>query len=318
MSIFKNLTHLLRPHRHYPYLIGTASLVVTLWVSSLTATGQNSGSPKIVATILPMYLFTKGVAGSEGQVDLLVPPNTNIHNYQASPDNVRSLAEANILVKNGLGVEGFLDRLITNAGNTQLQQINASQGIEALKEEEHDHDHHESHGHSHEEGNPHVWLDPVLAQQQVVNIRDGLIAADPNNRQTYQANAAVYLEKLKQLDQQFKTRLSSVQGCQFISFHDAYPYLAQRYGLQQMAVVELPEDNLSPGDIQRVINAVKQYNVTALLSETGVDDSRLQRIADDTGLPVKALDPIESGSLDPQYYFTAMQKNLNTLVEVCQ
>jgi zinc/manganese transport system substrate-binding protein len=85
-----------------------------------------------------------------------------------------------------------------------------------------------------------------------------------------------------------------------------------------MAVVELPEDSLSPRDIQRVINATKEYNVKALLSETGVSDSRLQQIANDTGLPVKALDPIETGSLDPQYYFTAMQKNLETLAEVCQ
>jgi zinc/manganese transport system substrate-binding protein len=315
MSIYQSLTRLLRPHRSYPYLIGTVALGMTLWVSSLTATGQNSSSPKIMATFLPMYLFTKGVTGSEGQVDLLVPPNLTVHNYQASPNNVRSLAEANVLVKNGLGMEEFLDQLITNAGNTQLKQINASQGIEALKEEEH---HDENHNHSHEEGNPHVWLDPVLAQQQVINIRDGLIAADPNNRQTYQANAAVYLDKLKQLDQQFKTRLSSAQGCRFIAFHDAYPYLAKRYGLQQMAVVELPEDSLSPRDIQRVINATKEYNVKALLSETGVSDSRLQQIANDTGLPVKALDPIETGSLDPQYYFTAMQKNLETLAEVCQ
>jgi zinc/manganese transport system substrate-binding protein len=287
-----------------------------LLMGCVATPGQNSRSPKIMATFLPMYLLTKGVTGSEGQVDLLVPPNLTVHNYQASPNNVRSLAEANVLVKNGLGMEEFLDQLITNAGNTQLQQINTSQGIETLKEEEDHHD--ENHDHSHEEGNPHVWLDPVLAQQQVINIRDGLIAIDPENTQTYQANAAAYLDQLKQLDQQFKTRLSSVKGCRFIAFHDAYPYLAKRYGLQQMAVVELPEDSLSPRDIQRVINATKEYNVKALLSETGVSDSRLQQIANDTGLPVKALDPIETGSLDPQYYFTAMQKNLETLAEVCQ
>jgi zinc/manganese transport system substrate-binding protein len=268
-----------------------------------------------------MYLFTKAVTGPESQVELLVPPNVNVHSYQASPDEVRSLAEADILVKNGLGLEEFLDKLITNTGNSQLQQIDASQGIEPLEEEEkhsegHDHDH--DHGHSHEGGNPHVWLDPILAQEQVINIRDGLIAADPQNSQTYQSNAAVYLSQLQQLDQQFQAESASLNGCQFIAFHDAYPYLAQRYGIQQIAVIELPEDSLSPQDIQRVINTAQQYDIKALVSENGVDDNRLQRISEDTGLPVKALDPIETGTLDPQYYLTAMENNLQTLVEVCQ
>ena len=313
MSILKRLSDLLAYAAKRPYCVGIITFAIVLSTGYGATTRENTNSPKVVATILPMYLFTTAVTGSDSQVNLLVPPNTSIHNYQASPSNVRALAEAKVLVKNGLGIEDFLEKLITNAGNSQLQQIDASQGIETI-EEEHDH----AGDHDHEEGNPHVWLDPVLAQKQVKNIRDGLITADPNNTQIYQQNAATYLEKMQQLDRQFQTQLSPVKGCKFITFHEAYPYLAQRYGLQQIAVIELPEDSLSPQDIQRIINAAKQYNAKALLSEVGIDDSRLTQIAKDTGLPVKALDPIENGSLDPQYYFTAMQNNLKTLLEVCQ
>ena len=287
---------------------------IAVTIGSLTTVAQNTRSTKVVATFLPMYLFTKAVSGASREVEILVPPNVTAHEYQASPSDARKLAQAQILVKNGLGMETFLSGLVANAGNPQLKQIDASQGIQALQEEDHDHDH----GHSHAEGNPHVWLDPILAQKQVANIREGLIAADAGNAQTYRANADAYIKQLQQLDQEFKSRLGSVQGCKFIAFHDAYPYLARRYGIQQMAVLELPEDSISPRDIQRVIAAVKQYNVQALLSEPGVNDSRLQQISNDVGLPVKTLDPIETGSLDPQYYFTAMGKNLKTLEDICK
>lgn len=295
---------------------------IAIIVGSLTTVAQNTRSTKVVVTFLPMYLFTKAVSGSSREVEILVPPNVTAHEYQASPSDARKLAQAEILVKNGLGMETFLSGLVANAGNPQLKQIDASQGIEPLKEEDHDHDHGHSHdhdhSHAHAEGNPHVWLDPILAQKQVENIREGLIAVDPKNAQTYRANAEAYIKQLQQLDQEFKSRLGSVQGCKFIALHDAYPYLAKRYNIQQMAVVELPEDSISPRDIQRVISAVKEYNVQALLSEPGANDSRLQQISNDVGLPVKTLDPIETGSLDPQYYFTAMRKNLNTLEGICQ
>ncbi|MEA5542309.1 zinc ABC transporter substrate-binding protein [Limnoraphis robusta Tam1] len=311
-QLFRILTHPSSWKRRPLFAVLLIS-AIAVSIGSLTTVAQNTRSTKVVATFLPMYLFTKAVSGSSQEVEILVPPNVTAHEYQASPSDARKLAQAQILVKNGLGMETFLSGLVANAGNPQLKQIDASQGIQALQED-HDHDH----GHSHAEGNPHVWLDPILAQKQVANIREGLIAADAGNAQTYRANADAYIKQLQQLDQEFKSRLGSVKGCKFIAFHDAYPYLARRYGIQQMAVLELPEDSISPRDIQRVIAAVKEYDVQALLSEPGVNDSRLQQISNDVGLPVKTLDPIETGSLDPQYYFTAMRKNLKTLEDICK
>ncbi|MGD1704338.1 metal ABC transporter solute-binding protein, Zn/Mn family [Dapis sp. BLCC M229] len=307
-------------------LLGVAALITTVSLGNVSSVAQNRDGTKIVATFLPIYIFTKGVTGETGEVELLIPPGTDPHDYQATPENARTIAAADVLVKNGLGFEEFLEKLVDSAGNSQLQEIDASQNIEPIEEKEddhddhddHDHDHDHHHHHSHEEGNPHVWLDPVLAQQQIKNIRDGLIKADPNNTTTYQTNANIYLQKLQQLDQEFQTRLAPFQGCKFIAFHDAYPYLAKRYNLQQMAVVELPQDNITPKDIQRVINATKEYQVKALLGEIGYNDSRVQQIAKDIGVPVKKLDPLESGLLDPEHYFTAMRNNLKTLEEVCQ
>ena len=287
-----------------------------------TATAQNTSSPKIVSTFLPIHLFTQAVVGDTGEVEILISPGMGAHDYQATPDDAKLLAEADILVENGLGFEEFLSALVANAGNSNLQQIDASEGIEVIEEEhdEHEEEEHEEeeHGHHHEEGNPHVWLDPVLAQQQVATIRDGLVAIDPNNADSYNTNAEVYIQQLQELDSEFQQRLAPVKGCNFITFHDAFPYLAQRYGLQQEAIVEIPEDRITPKDIQRVQQAAEEYQVKALLTEPGIKDKRIQQISSDLNLSLEAIDPIESGETDPQYYFQAMRGNLEALERACK
>jgi ABC-type metal ion transport system, periplasmic component/surface adhesin len=252
-------------------------LITTVSVGNIRSVAQKRNGTKIVATFLPMYMFTKGVTGETGEVEILIPAGADPHEYQSTPENARTIAQADVLVKNGLGLEEFLEKLVDATGNSRLQEIDASQNIQPIEEED-EHHHGHDHDHDHEEGNPHVWLDPVLAQQQVKNIRDGLIKADSNNATTYKTNADIYLQKLQQLDQEFQTRLAPFKGCKFIVFHDAYPYLAKRYNLQQTAVVELPQDNITPRDIQRVINTTKKYKVKGLIAETGFNDSRMEKL----------------------------------------
>ncbi|WP_414545370.1 metal ABC transporter substrate-binding protein [Nostoc sp. CCY0012] len=289
------------------------------------ATPANQERTKVVATILPTYLFTKAVAGDAADVSILVPPTTDVHDYQATPDDVKAIASANILVKNGLGLEEFLDSTIKNAENPNLTRIDASQDIQTLDEispvdktvtDSHGHSH--GHSHDHGDGNPHVWLDPVLAKQQVTNIRDGLIAADPANKATYTTNAAAYIQDLDKLDQEFQQTLQKTPNCTFITFHDAFPYLAQRYNLKQVAVVQIPEDQLSPADVQKAVKAVQKYDAKALFSEPGVDNKLLTSLAQDLNVTVRNLDPLEtSGDRDPQYYFQTMRNNLQTLADGC-
>ncbi len=265
--------------------------------------------PKVVTTFLPMYWFTKAVTGDKAQVEVLIPPGTEVHDYQATPANASAIAQADILVKNGIGFEEFLEGTVANAKNNQLKEIDASAGIKPLDNATPD---------EHMAGNPHVWLDPVLAKQQVANIRDGLIAANPENKATYQTNATAYIQQLEALDKEFQQRLQKYPNCTFVTFHDAYPYLANRYQLKQVAVVELPEDQLSPADIQTAINAVKKYNVKALFGEPGVDNKLLTALSKDLNITLQPLDSLESGSLDPQHYFVAMRANLQTLESACK
>ncbi|MBW4542212.1 MAG: zinc ABC transporter substrate-binding protein [Myxacorys chilensis ATA2-1-KO14] len=273
---------------------------------------QQTQKLRVTATFLPVYLFTKAVAGDAAQVDILVKPGTEVHEYQSTPDDVRALAQTDLIVKNGLGIEEFLDGTIKSAENLNLKVIDASSGINAITESQVVHSAGEE-NHEHEAGNPHVWLDPVLAKKQVENIRDGLVAADPANKAIYQANATAYLQQLDTLNQNYKKELNAYQERTFITFHDAFPYLAKRYDLKQVAVVEIPEDQLSPEDVKRTVNSVKQFKAKALLSEPGVDNKLLSSLSQDLNLTLRPLDSLEAGQTDPQYYFTAMNANLQTL-----
>jgi zinc transport system substrate-binding protein len=274
---------------------------------------------KIVTTFLPIYLFTKAVAGNVADVEILVPPGTEVHEYQATPENVKAIATANVLVKNGLGLEKFLQNTVSNAQNSQLTEIDASKGIKPLnaispvvKTSQKEQDSEQT------EGNPHVWLDPVLAKQQVTNIRDGLITADPTNKGAYEANAAAYIKELESLNNEFQQTLQKTPSCTFITFHDAFSYLANRYKLKQVAVVEIPEDQLSPTDVQNTINAVKKYKVKALFSEPGIDNKLLNSLSKDLKLTLRSLDSLETGGKEPQHYFQAMKGNLKTLETSCK
>ena len=276
-------------------------------------------TPKVVITFLPVYLFTKAVTGDVADVEILVPPGTDIHDYQATPDNVKAIATANVLVKNGLGLEAFLTETVKNAKNTKLVEIDASTSIKVINdispvEETNEKDH----KYEHTAGNPHVWLDPVFAKQQVLNIRDGLITADPGNKTTYEANAAAYIQELDNLNNEFRRTLQKTPNCTFITFHDAFPYMAKRYNLKQMAVVEIPEDQLSPADVQNAINAVKKYKVKALFSEPGIDNKLLTSLSQDLQLTVYPLNSLENGETNPQYYFQAMKDNLKNLATGCK
>lgn len=310
--------------------------------STSEATGTTvspSNEPlQVLTTFLPMYLFTQAVAGDAATVEILIQPGTEVHEYQSTPADVQAIAQADVLIKNGLGLEEFLEGTIDSSGNSDLTVIDASEGIETLDEtslvvsvinsaeDEHGHDTEQGHGdehadpeaganhtHTHAAGNPHVWLDPTLALQQVENIRDGLIAADPDNEETYQANASAYIEQLQDLDRNFQQRLQPYSNRTFVTFHDAFPYLAKRYDLQQVAVVAIPEDSLTPGDIQKTVNVVKEFNVKALFSEPGLDNKLLQSLSQDLDIKLGTLDPLEGGELNPQYYFTAMNANLQAL-----
>jgi zinc/manganese transport system substrate-binding protein len=277
----------------------------------------------VVTTFIPITDFTKAVAGDRAEVTQLLPTNVGPHDYQAKPEDAQKLAKADVLVENGLRLEEFLDNLVKNAGNANLKVIDSSKGIQTIttgstEGEAHNHGTNEKEeaGHEHGEFNPHIWLDPKRSVQQVENIRDGLIAADPGGKETYTANATVYIAKLQQLDQEFSQKLQPFAGKTFVTYHDFASYFAQRYNLKVQFLVGIPEENASPEDVKRVINAVKNSNLKTLLTEPQAAGSPFSALAKDLNVQVSNFDPMEtagSEGLQPDYYLETMRQNVKNM-----
>ena len=284
---------------------------------------------KVVTTFLPITLFTRAVAGDCATVTALIPPSLGPHDFQAKPGDLTALRQAGVLVKNGLEMEGFLGKLVAAAENPQLKVIDSSRGVATLESAEHgngpghdgDHDHGDDHGHDHghDHGavNPHIWLDPLRAVQQVATIRDGLIQADPSCADGYRRNAAAFTAQLKQLNSEIASQLEPYRGKTFVAFHDFAPYFAQRYGLKADYLVDVPELNPAPADLQRVAAEVKSSQLKALLSEPQEGNRSFNTLAKDLGVKVVVFDPMETAteeaSRNPATYVSVMRRNVADL-----
>ncbi|MEX1315892.1 MAG: zinc ABC transporter substrate-binding protein [Synechococcaceae cyanobacterium] len=276
--------------------------------------------PRVVTTFLPITLFTRAVAGDCAEVSSLIPPSTGPHDFQSRPGDLVALRQARVLVKNGLELESFLDKLVESAENAALTVIDSSRGVATIDSDDPQddgHAHGHSHGHSHGSVNPHIWLDPQRAMQQVENIRDGLVAVDPGCADGYSRNAAAYIAQLRQLDDAIAADLSPFRGKTFVAFHDVAPYFAERYGLEAEFVVDVPAINPTAADLRRVSEIVERSQLQALLSEPQQGNSSFNALARDLGVRISVFDPLETGSEqdagDPSTYLRVMRRNVADL-----
>ncbi|MDA0266229.1 MAG: zinc ABC transporter substrate-binding protein [Cyanobacteria bacterium] len=302
---------------------------------------------QVVTTFLPMTQFTTAVAGDRAEVTQLLPTNVGPHDYQAKPGDAQAISTADVLVKNGLEMEFFLDDMIENAENADLVIIDSSEGIATLATDEHshdpdhaegethdhdhaegeahDHDHAEEeahdhaearHDHHHGEFDPHIWIDPKRAIEQVENIRDGLIAADPDGEAEYTANAAAFIAELEALDAEITEKLAPFAGQTFVVFHDFASYFAESYGLQSETLVGIPEEKPSPEDVKRVMEIVQAEGLKTILTEPQAGQESFEAIANDLNISVSMFDPMEIGpanAIQPDYYLTTMRQNADSL-----
>lgn len=301
----------------------------------------------VMTTILPITQFTNAVVGDRAEVISLIPTSVSPHDFQASPADVQALANADVLVKNGLEMEAFLDDLIASAENPALVIIDSSEGVAVLSNEAveghsagkahdhaegethdpaegeaHDHaegeahDHAEAGHHHHGEFNPHIWLDPKRAIQQVENIRDGMIAVDPEGEEIYTANAAAFIAELEALDAEITEQLAPFAGQTFVAFHDFAPYFAESYGLAAEFLVDVPTVSPAPEDVKRVMDTVQASNLKTILTEPSAGEDAFGAIAKDLGVQVGVFNPLEVGgpeSVQPDYYLTTMRQNAANL-----
>jgi len=228
----------------------------------------------VVASFSILADLVKDVGGDRVNVTSLVGPNGDIHVFAPAPSDAKKIADAKLLVVNGLGLEGWLPRLVQSSGS-KATIVTASNGIPPLK-----------HG---SEADPHAWQSVANAKIYVANIRDGLAAADPADAQTFRTNADRYLAALDALDAEVKAAVAKIppERRKVISTHNAFGYFAAAYGIEFIAPSGVStETEPSARDIAAIIQQIKTDRIPAIFLENISDDRLIRRIAAETGAKV--------------------------------
>ncbi|GLK80457.1 metal ABC transporter substrate-binding protein [Methylopila turkensis] len=292
--------------------------VVAGALSTLPAAAETA-KVKAVATFSILGDFVAAVGGDRVSVETLVGPNGDAHVFSPSPADARKVAEAKVLFENGLGLEGWISRLVKSAG-AQVPVVVAAKGVAPREmSDEDDHKHGHAHGHDHGEVDPHAWQAVPNAKIYIANVRDGLIAADPDGRATYEANAAAYIEKLNALDAEIRAAWAKVpvERRRIITSHDAFGYYAAAYGVEMIAPQGVStETEASAKDVARIIRQIKAEKVPAVFVETISDRRLAERIAKETGAKIGGA--LYSDALSPAggpaaTYLDMMRSNLREL-----
>lgn len=257
----------------------------------------------VMASITPLADFVRHVGGDRVQVTVLVPPGSSPHTFEPTPEQVKRLARADLLVLNGVGLEFWADKMVQSAGNPNLRVVVTAEGLDILQTADEE---------GNVGGNPHVWLDPINAALQVARIRDALVQVDPQGKEVYLKNGARYIEDLKALDRDIMLSVAQFREKRFVAFHRAWVYFARRYGLKQAAVIErTPGSEPSPGDIARVVETIRRIGAKAIFAEPQLSPRVAEAIATETGARVLFLDPLGE---PPDYdYIRTMRHNLAQL-----
>ena len=323
-----------------------ASAGLILPQAASAAAGQ--GKLRILATTYPVYLLARNVVQSNpgAQVDLLIPAQTGCpHDYALTPKDMQKLAQADVLLLNGLGLDDFMLKALPNA-KPGLVVVDSSAGITPLKEdnahedgdEDHDgHDHaarhgheesprgHDGHdGHDHEHGhhhdhggvNPHAFASPRLAAVMVKSMAQGLAKADPQNAASYESNASAYEKVLSGLSDRLAALGNKAPNKGIALMHDALSYMARDGGLEVVAVIQEDEEaQPSAGRLITVAKILREHKPALIASEPQYSDKAVQTLAREVGIPAAQLDSLASGPASPSldHYEKTMNNNINIL-----
>ncbi|MBR3108852.1 MAG: zinc ABC transporter substrate-binding protein [Clostridia bacterium] len=281
---------------------------------SLTGCGAAAEEVSVMATFYPVYILAENIlVGVEGvRLSSMTPPSTGcLHDYQLLTSDMKALAKAQALLVNGAGMESFLPDLESQFPG--LKVVDCSKGVALLSEEE---DESEQHDHDHGECNAHIWLAPQNAIRMVENLRDGLSELLPDKAAQLSANADAYIVRLQALDAELRDTIAALPNKKIVTFHEAFPYFAQAYGLEVAVVVALePDEPISPRMLRQVIQQVKAAGNPPLFSEPQYENTALRTIAQETGACVYELDPLVTGDGSLTAYEDVMRKNAQTLIE---
>ncbi len=264
------------------------TLVAAVLLASGTIAGCGGDSPvpgdpdavHVVTTTTVLADLVAEVGGSQVMVESLVPRGGEVHTFDPTPSDVRRLASADLVVRNGLGLDDWLASLVSNAGG-EIPVVALGENLEDVT--------YLAGEHEGETVNPHLWLNVAYAIKYAERIAAELAAIDPAHAADYEAGLESYRGRLEALDAEARSTLGAIPEADrtVISFHDAFPYFAAAYGLRiDGTIVDAPGQDPSAGDIARLIRVVREDGVRAIFAEAQFNDELARTIAEETGAVV--------------------------------
>ncbi len=272
----------------------------------------------IITSFYPIYLHAINIAQDIPGVKVvnMTQPQTGcLHDYQLSPEDIKTLDTADVFIVNGGGIESFMDKVLEQLDEMPI--IDASEHIELIEEDhpghgdaEDDHDH---------EFNPHVWVSVTGAIQQVDQIAKELAILDPNNKEHYEKNASEYIGKLEELKAEMHASLDDIPNKKIVTFHEAFSYFAQEFDFNIVGTI-VTETGAEPSakELSQIIEDIKEHDVKAVFTEPQFTSKAASLIAQEAGVGLYTLDPIvTSGPTleEKDEYIKTMKENLKTLEE---
>ncbi len=240
----------------------------------------------VVASFSILGDLVQTVGGERVVLKTLVQPGGDAHVYAPTPADAKSVAEAKLVITNGLKFEGWMRRLM-QASASKATLVEASKDIKArVEKDSHNHGKADRHGHNHGGVDPHAWQSVSNVMLYVGNIRDALVAADPAGKPVYEMNATRYLAELETLDKDIKASIALIPANRrkVITSHDAFGYFADAYGIQFVAPRGIStESEASARDVARLITQIRNEKITAIFVENISDQRLIQQIATETG-----------------------------------
>jgi ABC-type Zn uptake system ZnuABC Zn-binding protein ZnuA len=268
--------------------------------------GDPSGATlKVVTTTTVFADIVRNVGGSRVSVTSIIPPGVGPEDYEPKPEDARKLADAQLIVSNGVGLDDFLDRLLTSAGGDQPRLV-LGEGIPVITVDG--------------EPNPHFWLDPTIVRDHYLPAIAGeLTALDPAGKATYVANVAAYSATLDALDADLKTKVEEIPAAdrKLVTFHDAFPYFARHYGFELIGVI-LANVGQEPtaGELAGLVDTVKAAGVKAVFSEAQFSPKLAETLAQEAGV-TKVVTTLYNDALGPapaDTYVGLMRWNVDQIV----